>query len=83
MISIHLNNLISAIILQAVKDYRVALSGNKVDRKLPKNVIVECELFFLSDWFAMLTNINGKMLIEQIRNQNNCTTVNEGENRHE
>ena len=43
-----LQNLSNAIILQAVKDYRTALGGGKVNGKPPGSVIVEVERFFRS-----------------------------------
>ena len=61
-------NLANAIILQAVKDYRVALKCLKVN---PKNKSAladkdEVERFFRSDWFSALTSVDGEMLIRSL-----------------
>ena len=61
-------NLANAIILQAVKDYRVALKCLKVN---PRNKTAiadkdEIEKFFRSDWFSVLTSVDGEMLIRSL-----------------
>ena len=60
-----------AIVLQAVSDYRQALAGNKVGGKEPELVIRECENFFHSDRYRVLTTIDGKYLIDNIREEFN------------
>lgn len=65
-------NLANAIILQAAKDYREA---RKKLRKRPKNedaklMISDCEAVFRSEWFKALTNIDGEMLLEKLREEN-------------
>lgn len=62
-------NLCNAIILSAVNDYRKARCGERVAGKEPGWVIADCERFFLSDWFAMLTNLDGEMLLEKLRKE--------------
>jgi hypothetical protein len=66
-----LEELANAIILQAVEDYRDALKGKDVyrNRTSPAVVISECERFFLSDWFKVLTNVNGEYLMRTIRKE--------------
>lgn len=64
-----LQNLSNAIILQAVKDYRTALAGGNVAHKPPGSVIVEVERFFRSEWYNILTNVDGEVLIEKIRKE--------------
>ena len=64
-------NLANAIILQAVKDYREA---RKKLKKRPKNedaklMVADCEAFFRSEWFRVLTEINGEELIEELRRE--------------
>lgn len=61
-------NLANAIILQAVRDYRVALKCLKVN---PRNKTAiadkdEIERFFRSDWFSVLTSVDGEMLIRSL-----------------
>ena len=53
--------LAEAIILQAVKDYRKALKHDERGRKR------EIERFFRSEYFTVLTNISGEMLIRKLR----------------
>lgn len=55
--------LADAIILQAVKDYRDALKGNAARHR------DEIELFFRSQWFGQLTEINPKMLIRKLKKE--------------
>ena len=62
-------NLANAIILQAVKDYRVALKCLKVN---PRNKTAladkeEIERLFHSGWFSVLTSVDGKMLIRSLQ----------------
>lgn len=64
-------NLANAIILQAVKDYRKAL---KVLRYNPgKSTALftkkECEVFFRSAWYGMLTSVDGEMLISKLQKE--------------
>ena len=64
-----IENLSNAIILQAVKDYRIALAGGSVNGRDSESVIAECERFFQSEWFNNLTNIDSKHLMENIRKE--------------
>ena len=64
-----LEDLSNAIILQAVKDYRIALSGRDVNGRDSKSVIAECERFFQSEWFRELTDLDGEYLIKTIRKE--------------
>lgn len=64
-------NLAQAIIPQAVKDYRAARKKNKYHpkNKEAKLMIEDCERFFRSDWFAALTTIDGRMLLEKLKEE--------------
>ena len=64
-----IEDLSNAIILQAVKDYRRALSGCNVNGRDSKSVIAECERFFQSEWFNVLTNVDGMIIIANIRKE--------------
>jgi hypothetical protein len=60
--------LANAIVLQAVKDYRVAL---KMLAQHPYNKKAlgekeEVEIFFRSVWFSTLTNVDPEILIENL-----------------
>ncbi len=62
-------NLANAIILQAVRDYRMALKSLRAN---PKNKTAladkdEVERFFRSDWFSVLTSVDGEMLIRSMQ----------------
>ena len=64
-------NLVNAIVLQAVKDYRDALKRLK---KKPSNQAtlsdtMEGEYFFRSGWDAALTNVDGEYLIYKLREE--------------
>ena len=64
-----LEDLSNAIILQAVKDYRIALAGGSVNGRDSKSVIAECERFFQSEWFNSLTKIDCNYLVKNIRKE--------------
>ena len=64
-----IEDLSNAIILQAVKDYRIALAGHDVNGRDSNSVIEECERFFQSEWFNNLTKIDSKYLMETIRKE--------------
>ena len=55
--------LANAIVLQAVKDYRL----NDDEREL-----ASIERFFRSSWFSTLTSINPEMLISKLRKEKVC-----------
>lgn len=67
--------LANAIIIQAVKDYRKAL---KTLKRYPhyepaRAMVAEVEEFFRSDWYRVLTSVDGDMLIRKIRREiNDC-----------
>ena len=63
--------LANAIIVQTVKDYRRALRKQKKD---PGNIsakipIEEAEQFFRSEWYRLLTTVDGETLIKQLREE--------------
>jgi hypothetical protein len=64
-------NLANAIILQAVKDYREALSRYDLHRE--KNTYgqdkASIERFFRSGWFGVLTELNPEMLIRKLNEE--------------
>ena len=64
-----LEDLSNAIVLQAVKDYRSALAGGSVNGRDSKSVIAECERFFQSEWFNVLTNVDGMIIMANIRKE--------------
>lgn len=61
--------LANAIVLQAVSDYRAAL---KKVKKNPKNrdaidEALQIEKFFRSEWYQVLTAVDGEYLIDRLR----------------
>ena len=62
-------NLANAIILQAVKDYRHALKLLARNSKCTSalSTKAECERFFRSERFQMLTSVDGEMLIRKLK----------------
>lgn len=63
--------LASAIILSAVKDYRRALRVHMVSPygTCAKRDMDKCEQFFLSDWYKALTGVDGELLVQRLRQE--------------
>lgn len=63
--------LANAIVLQAVKDYRSALKRIKMNpaNKAAMSDAMECERFFRSDWYSVLTSVDGEYLINRLREE--------------
>lgn len=61
-------NLANAIILSAVKDWRLARRKlkRKPNKKDVKILLKECENFFHSRWYTSLTDVDGEMLIRRL-----------------
>ncbi len=64
-------DLAQAVVLQAVQDYRKALEGLK---RYPENKELlkrkrECERFFRSDWFGVLTEVNPEVILKGIQKE--------------
>ena len=64
-------NLANAIILQAVKDYRMALKSLKANsrNRAAQADKAEIELFFRSQWYSALTDVKGEMLIRSLQKE--------------
>jgi len=57
-----------AIIEQAVKDYKIALEVEmKCEDLNARRVIKELETFFKSEWFEQISNLDGRLLIKNVR----------------
>lgn len=64
-------SLAEAIIVQAVKDYRTVLGKLRYYRN-DRTALAEkrqIERFFRSGWFAVLTDLDGEVLIEKIKQE--------------
>lgn len=64
-------DLANAIILQAVKDYRMALKSLKANsrNRTARADKAEIERFFRSQWYSALTDVNGEMLIHSLQKE--------------
>lgn len=64
-------NLANAIILRAVEDYRDALKKLKINPKYQPALKMkeECEQFFLSEWFTILTPLDGAALLRKLKEE--------------
>ena len=61
-------NLAHAIIESAVNDYRKALNGITYDRRRSIDFVIEAvETFFRSDYFKVLTKVEGEYIINRLR----------------
>jgi hypothetical protein len=65
--------LANGIVLQAVVDYRRALDGKGYASKhgtvSSEYIIGECERFFRSKYFHLITKVDGEYLIQKIRRE--------------
>lgn len=62
--------LASAIVLQAVIDYRKSLRGIKADPNVSvADMKKDCERFFTSEYFSILTKLNGKVLMKKLQEE--------------
>lgn len=64
-------NLANAIVLQAVRDYRTAFKSLKLNpsNKFAKIEKENIERFFRSDWYQVLTSVDGESLIRALRKE--------------
>lgn len=72
--------LANAIIAKAVEDYRRALKGERVTHASPETTIKECEGFFRSDWYMILTKVSGELIIERVRREVNGSNTHTANN---
>ena len=65
------HSLANAIVIQAAKDYRVALRRlrRNPNNKSALSEIVDLERFFRSEWYAALTNVPGELLIQTLKEE--------------
>ena len=64
-------NLANAIVLQAVKDYRDAIKRlkKKSSNQAAMADAMECERFFRSGWFGVLSKVDPEFLIKELRKE--------------
>ena len=64
------NTLANAIIEQAVSDYRDSLKGKRADKYVSvEDMLEDCEGFFKSEWFSILTKIDGERLMKKLQEE--------------
>ena len=63
--------LANAIIVQAVKDYRDAVERLRytTDDKSAQHDKRSIERFFRSEWFSILTDLNGELLLKKLKEE--------------
>ena len=66
--------LANAIIEQAAKDFRVALRKLRRDpyNTIARRTAQEAKVFFCSDWFEVLTAVNGPAILKQLKEEFNA-----------
>ena len=77
-------NLMNAIVAQGANDYRQALAGKGYPYVSAEKVIREVEIFVHSEWYQMLTKLDGDYLLarlkkeheERIKNESKPNTTN-------
>lgn len=65
------NNLICGIVKKAVDDWRDAKrrSRRNPGNGITQGIIIDCERFFLSQYFEGLTGMNGEEFLERLKEQ--------------
>lgn len=63
--------LANAIVIQAVKDWRLAAKTLKKHPRYDsaKQMKAECERFFRSEWFVALTNVDGNVVLRKLEEE--------------
>lgn len=63
--------LANAIIIQAAADYRLALKQLRQNPLFQPAIRMSCEVerFFRSDWFSILTRVNGIELLARLKTE--------------
>lgn len=71
------DRLAHGIVLQAVADYRASLRGRRASATMSVQTMKkDCEKFFLSEWFTILTKVDGELLMKKLQEEyeNECNT---------
>jgi len=63
--------LANAIIIQAADDYRTSIRNLKINprHKESLQMLQGCEDFFRSEWYQILTKVDGEMIMRKIREE--------------
>ena len=64
-------NLANAIVVRAAEDYREALKALNLNREDRDALAMkkDCERFFQSAWFAVLTEVDGSWLMRKLKGE--------------
>lgn len=65
------HELANAIVIRAAKDYMMALRKLQSEPNNPKALGLkkECERFFRSFWYSILTKVDGEVLMEKLKKE--------------
>ena len=64
--------LAEAVVIQAANDYRSALTQKRLYPETPiEKTIEECERFFRSEWYQVLTPVDGEKIMKRIKGEIN------------
>ena len=65
------NNLVSAIVKKAVDDWKQAKKklGKNPQNVAAHGIVIDCERFFLSEYFYQLTGLDGHEFLKRLRLQ--------------
>ena len=63
------DNLALAIVTRAIEDYKLAHYVHHIDKEPSWKVIVEVENFLKSDWFTVLCDLDGDVVLEHLRKE--------------
>lgn len=63
--------LANGIVVQAAQDWRAAVKKLKKhpDRAESRREKEECEQFFLSEWFVLLTEVDGRGILQKLKQE--------------
>ena len=61
--------LANGIILKAVDDYRSARKTltREPENEMAQRQVSQCEKFFLSDWFTVLSSVDGSFVLKKLK----------------
>lgn len=64
-----IEDLANAIVYTAAIDYREALRGYYINNKSPETILRDVERFVESEWYGLLTTVDGKAILEKLRKE--------------
>ena len=64
-------DLANAVVLQAVKDWRISVCRIRREKKdtEAEYTRAECERFFRSEWFRIITDADGMMILKRLKEE--------------